>query len=408
MRKLHLQITIALRNIFRQRRRSVLTIVAISFSVFCIIVFQALKTGLHQKMVEGSLGLDHGTIQIHASGYEANVTKFQPLAAAGDIEKILKQAGLSRYSMRIKAPALILAGPRSSSIVISGIQPDQEKKITFIHQRLTAGNYVIPGTASLLIGRPLAESLKLNVGDKVSLMLQDVFGKAVVKKLVIGGLFETGIASFDQSRLYLPLSILQEILDVGDEVTEIAVAAAPAEAQRLASLLSNNLDKELYQVKSWQEMTPDLVQLIELNDATFKLLVIIVFFIVAMGIANTMNSVIFERFKEFGVMSAIGTTPFEIVSLVSLESFFLGVFSCFAGSIAALLVCTYLSTHGIDLTHFTSSNQYFAAGSVLKAFVLPKDILSANLVTLLTAIVAGLYPAIKASQLNPVDALNYT
>lgn len=408
MRKLHLQIAIALRNILRQRRRSILTIAAISFSVFCIIVFQALKQGLHQKMVEGSLGLDHGTIQIHASGYEANVTHFQPLPDHADIQKVLEQSGLSHYSLRIKAPALILAGHRSSSVLLSGILPEQEKKITFIHQRLKAGKYVTTGTPSLLVGETLAKSLKLNVGDKVSLMLQDIFGKPVVKKLVIGGLFETGIALFDQSRLYLPLSTLQELLDVGGEVTEIAVATAPADAHKQTVMLGKKLEQGLYQIKSWHEMAPDLVQLIELNDATFQLLVIIVFFIVAMGIANTMNSVIFERFHEFGTLAAIGSTPFEIVSLVSLESFFLGVFSCFAGSFAALTVCAYLKTHGIDLTHFTSANQYFAAGSVLKAFVLSKDIFLANLVTLLTTLLAGLYPAIKASRLNPVDALNYT
>jgi ABC-type lipoprotein release transport system permease subunit len=167
------------------------------------------------------------------------------------------------------------------------------------------------------------------------------------------------------------------------------------------------LGETKYQITAWQEMAPDLVQLMELNDATFKLLVLIIFIIVAMGIANTMNSVIFERFREFGTIAAIGSTPSEIVMLVSLESLFLGAFACITGTTIGLLVSLYLNIHGIDLTHFTSSNQYFAAGSVLQAFVLPEDIISANLITLFTAIIAGLYPAIKASLLNPVDALNY-
>jgi ABC-type lipoprotein release transport system permease subunit len=408
MRKLHLLIKIALRNIFRQPRRSSLTILAISFSVFCIIIFQALKVGLHQKMIDGSLSLDLGTIQIHTTGYEANFTQFQTLPQFNDLQQKLTENGLTSYSIRIKAPALILAGTRSSSILLSGILPDQEKNITLIHRRLTAGEYVTPGIDALLIGQKLAENLKLKVGDKVSLMLQNVYGQPVFKKMSIGGFYDTGLSSFDQSHLYLPLGTLQKLLEVDNEVTEIAVSTKTDNAKQIAERLSTDFGQGKYQITHWQEMAPDLVQLMELNDATFNLLVIIIFFIVAMGIANTMNSVIFERFREFGTIAAIGTTPSEIISLVSFESLFLGIFACITGTIAALLVCIYLYIYGIDLSHFTSSNQYFAAGSVLKAFVLPQDIISANLITLLAALLAGLYPAIKASMLNPVDALNYT
>jgi len=408
MRKFRLQATIALRNIFRQPRRSGLTILAISFSVFCIIVFQALKVGLHRKMIDGTLSLDLCTIQIHSAGYEANITRFQPLPDYQELLAHLTELGLSSYSLRIKAPALILAGPRSSSILLSGINPDQEQKITLIHQRLTGGQYITTGTDSLLMGRELAENLKLKIGDQVSLMLQNVFGQPVLKKVRIGGLYDTGLTSFDQSHLYLPLATLQDFLDVGDEITEIAILTEPEAAKSLSARITAGLAPEKYRITSWQESTPDLVQLMELNDATFRILVAIIFFIVAMGIANTMNSVIFERFREFGTIAAIGTTPAEIVSLVSMESCFLGVFACLAGTGLALLVCTYLHSHGIDLSHFTSSNQYFAAGSVLKAFVLVPDIISANLITLFTALLAGLYPAVKASRLNPVEALNYT
>jgi len=408
MRKLHLQITIALRNIFRQPRRSFLTIFAISFSVFCIIIFQALKVGLHQKMIDGSLGLDTGTIQIHASEYQTNAAGFKPLPELKNLQKTLAENGLAIHSsMRIKEPALIMAGNRSSSVLLSGIEAETEKRITFISSKLVAGDYVTPGTNSILIGRRLAQNLRLKIGDSVSLMLQDVNGQPVMKHLTVSGLYDTGLSSFDLRHLYLNLATLQDFLMVNNQVSEITLSTKPAEAERLAAQLTADLGKDKYQITSWQEITPDLVQLIELNDATFRLLVLIIFFIVAMGIANTMNSVIFERFREFGTIAAIGSTPAEIVMLVSLESLFLGIFACMAGTMISLLVSLYLNIHGIDLSHFTSSNQYFAAGSVLHAFVLPRDIVSANLITLITAIAAGLYPAIKASRLNPVDALNY-
>lgn len=239
-------------------------------------------------------------------------------------------------------------------------------------------------------------------------LLQDVFGQAVVKKIPISGLFATGLSSFDRSHIYLPLKTLQKFLAVEDEVTEIALWTNPEKAAAIATSLQADAKAGKFKVTPWQELTPDLVQLIDLNDATYKFLVLIIFFIVAMGIANTMNSVIFERFREFGTIAAIGTTPAEIVALVSLESLFLGLFACLTGTVTALLACGYLHVHGIDLSSFTSSNQYFAAGAILKAQVLGKDVVTANLTTLLTALFAGCYPAIKAALLNPVDALNYT
>lgn len=408
MHKIRLQTAIALRNIFRQPRRSALTVLAISFSVFCVIVFQALKVGMHQKMIDSALSLDLGTIQIHRAGYEANITLFQSLPEADTLRQTLTENGFTAYSPRIKAPALILAGQRSSSVLLSGIHPEQEQKVTLIHRRLTAGEYLPPGRESLLISQGLADNLKLRVGDDVSLMLQDVFGQPVVKKIRISGLYATGLSSFDMHHLYLPLPTLQNFLAAGSEVTEIALAADPGKAKRMAALLAEKTEPAKHQITPWQEMAPDIVQLMELNDATFKLLVVIIFFIAAMGIANTMNSVIFERFREFGTIAAIGTTPAEIVTMVSMESLFLGAFASAAGTGAALLVCAFLGVHGVDLSHFTSSNQYFTAGAVLRPAVLPGDIASANVITMFTALVAGLYPAIKASRLNPVDALNYT
>lgn len=408
MREFHLQTTIALRNIFRQPRRSGLTVLAISFSVFCVIVFQALKVGMHQKMIDSALSLDLGTMQIHRAGYEANVTLFQTLPEFDNLLKTLEVSGFTSYSPRVKAPALILAGQRSSSVLLSGILPEQEKNVTLIHRRLTAGGYLPAGRESLLIGRRLADNLKLRVGDDVSLMLQDVFGQPVVKKIKISGMYDTGLSSFDLNHLYLPLPTLQNYLAADNELTEIALATDTGKARHLAALLAEKAGPGKYQITPWQEMAPDIVQLMELNDATFKLLVVIIFFVAAMGIANTMNSVIFERFREFGVIAAIGTTPLQIVSLVSLESLFLGLFACATGTVAALLVCSYLGIHGVDLSQLTSSNQYFAAGAVLKPAVLPGDVASANMITIVTALLAGLYPAIKASLLNPVDALNYT
>ena len=403
MKMLLMYSRIGLRNIRRNVRRSLFTIVAVSFGLFCLIVFEALKVGLHHEMLHSTLNLDAAAIQVHAVGFEQNLAMLQPLPQPAEVEKQLAAAGITHFAARIKSPALVLAGKRSSSVLLAGVMPEQEKEVTFVADKITAGTYLAePGT--LLIGQVLADSLRVGLGDEVTLMVQSMFGRPAARKFTIGGMFRTELASFDRNHLYLDLTTAQHFLDADGVITEIAIRTPPAKAAAAAEILQRRLG-EAYQVRSWQQNLPDLEQLIELNDATMGLLVIIVFAIVAMGISNTMSTVIFERFREFGTLAAIGTPPRGIVALVVLESFFLGLLAAILGSLAGALACSLLASHGLDLSRFTSANQYFAAGHVLKAYLLPGDLLLAVAVTLATALLAGLYPAVKASRLEPVEAL---
>jgi len=395
---------IGLRNIRRNTRRSLFTIVAISFGLFSLIVFQALKVGLHKEMVSSTLGLDAGTVQIHAAGFAANMALIQPVTEKEKVRAALAGIGLTDFSERIKSPALVLAGRKSSSVMLTGVRPEQEEKITFIGRRVVSGNYLAEKDR-LLLGKSLSDSLGVKPGDEVLLMVQGMYGRPVTRKFIIGGLYETDLPSFDRSHAYLPLEAVQHFLGAEEVVSEIVLHSDPEQAQAQASSLRERLDSGIYQVITWRQAVPDLLQLIELNDATMRLLIVIVFAIVAMGITNTMSTVIFERFREFGILNALGAGPAGIVSLVILESFFLGAIATMLGSLAGIAACLYLQQYGIDLTRFISTNQYFAAGHVLRAYVTPGDLLNSVVITLATAIAAGIYPAWKAANMDPVKAL---
>ena len=405
MRLFLLYCTIALRNIRRHRRRSALTIGAVAFGIFCLVLFQALKQGLHAKMIASSLGLDLGVAQVHAAGYEPNMAVLHPIPAP---EKALAAlTSLDRpWAPRLKTPALILAGIRSSSVVLSGIDPAREPTVTFIRSRLTAGAYPSNEAPNLLIGDTLARTLDRAVGDTLDLLVQTSFGQTTTVRFVIGGIYRTGLASFDRSHVYLPITAVRRILETdANAVSEIAVGGPAKGARRLAADLASRLPDSEYQVRSFHELAPDLVQLMELNNATFALLVGIVFAIVALGIANTMTTVVFERFRELGTLAALGTTPAGIVGLIVTEAALLGLVAAALGTLAATAAGLYLSHVGVDLARFTSANQYFAAGTVLRAVLAWEDVAAANLIAVGTALAAGLYPAIRAARLDPVAAL---
>jgi ABC-type lipoprotein release transport system permease subunit len=205
--------------------------------------------------------------------------------------------------------------------------------------------------------------------------------------------------------VFLDLPTTQALFAAAGVVTAVAVRVAPEEEAELAAWLRERLPGDRYRVVPWQEVAPDVVQLIELNDGTMRLLVLIVFFIVALGIVNTMGMSVLERTTEFGVLAALGLRPGQVVMLVLLEALVLGAVAAAAGSLAGVALCTYLAGHGLDLTRLTSANPHFATSHVLKAELVAADLLLANLVGFATALLAGLLPAWRASRLAPAEAL---
>jgi len=406
MNLLLLTLRIAARNLWRNARRSFFTMAAIGFGLLCLLVFQGLKTGLHREMVTSTVGLDAGSLQVHARGYRSNLTVLRPLLSPHQVETALQDAGCRAFAPRLKASGLLMAGRQSSSILLSGVDPAREPEVTFIASRVTSGTYPSPGTG-VLIGQTLAGALKVGVGDELSLMAQNAFGRPVVRRFPVTGIYHTQLDSFDRTHVYLSLADLQDFLDAEGMVTEIAARFPLGQSAEKAAVLRQVLAGGDYAVSTWRQIAPDVVQLVELNDATMTLLIVIVFAIVALGIINTMSMVVYERFRELGILAAIGTPPERLVAMIVLESGCLGAAAAIVGTLLGAAACSWLATHGVDLTAFTSHNQYFATSHVLKAHLLVRDLVAANLITVGTSLVGGLYPAWKASRLEPVRAVRH-
>ncbi|MBA3016427.1 MAG: ABC transporter permease [Proteobacteria bacterium] len=404
MKALTITILLAFRNLTRNRRRSALTIAAIAFALACLLVFGALKKGLHQTMVATTTNTDIGVIQIHGQGYAPTLVNLTPLPNPDEVTQTLRTLKINSFARRLKANGLILAGAKSAAVVIHGVIPEEERTVTVVHERMVMGSPPA-GPLEAMVGQALATSFGLGINDQLTIMTQDVFGTPKSRTLTITGIYQTGVAAFDQGHIFLPLTSLQSLLDAAEMISEIAIALPAEPLSALVSRLRQQLDSR-YQVSSWEDIAPDVTQLIALNDSTMQILIAIVFLIVAMGIVNTMTTVTFERFREFGTIAALGATPSGIIALVTAEALALGVIASFTGTIIGLALCLYLANHGIDLTTLTSNNQYFSNNHVLKAALDWHTVASTNGFTLTTSLVAGLYPAWLAARQNPAQALS--
>ena len=405
MKGFAITLTLAFRNLARNRRRSLLTIAAIAFALACLLVFDALKNGLHQKMVSTATVTDIGSLQIHGLGYGANLISLTDLPAPEKVAATLTTMGINHFARRLKASALILAGPKSSAVVLHGVMNEEERQVTIVQEQIVKGG-AADGDREVMVGQGLALAFGLGIGDGLTVMAQDLFGSTVTRRFTVCGIFQTGVVAFDQCHLFMTLKALQDFLDAAGLISEIAVSLPSAVQAAIAERLRQGLGGD-YQVKTWEEIAPDVTQLIALNDTTMAILVAIVFLLVAMGIANTMTTITFERFREFGTIAALGATPFGIMGLVTAEALALGLTASLIGSALGLCLCLYLAAYGIDLTAFTSTNQYFSNNHILKAALDWRQVLLTNGFTLLTATMAGIPPAWSAARQNPAQAISH-
>lgn len=395
---------LAIRNIWRAPRRTLLTMAAIAFGLYCLIVFQALKAGLHREMVASAVELDVTSLQILPAGRGDGLTRLRPLADPALVLARLAERPEAAASPRLRAPGLVTSPAGSAAVLVTGVDPAAEARVTIVAGRVTGGSYLPPG-GGVLLGEALAENLSVKVGDEVTVVVQTLFGQPASRRLPVSGLYRTALASFDRAHVFLDLAAARRLLGADEVTTALAVQVPPGSEGEVVNWLRERLPADRYRVVPWQELAPDVTQLIELNDGTMTLLALIFFIIVALGIVNTMGMSVMERTTEFGVLAAIGIRPGQIILLVIGEALALGVLSAFIASLAGIATCGYLGVHGIDLTHLTSANQHFANSHVLKSHLVAGDVVLANLVGLVTALTAGLVPAWRASRLAPAEAL---
>ena len=405
MKGIAITILLAFRNLTRNRRRSLLTIAAIAFALVCLLVFNALKEGLHQTMMSTAIATDVGAIQIHAQGFTANLASLTPLPDPERASTTLTALGLTNFARRLKGNGLILAGPKSAAVLLHGVTAAEERRVTVVHERMVAGK-APEGEREIMLGESLALGLGLTVNEPITIMAQDLFGAPVTRRFTVSGIFRTGVVAFDQGHLFMTLAGLQSFLDARGMISEISVSTPLTGHGAAADLLRRRLGQG-YQVKTWEELLPDVTELIALNETTMSILIAIVFLMVAMGIVNTMTTITFERFREFGTIAALGGTPAGIMGLVTAEALALGLTASLVGSAIGLGLSLYLARHGIDLTTLTSNNQYFSNNHILKAVLDWREVLATNGFTLLTSLVAGLYPAWVAGRQNPAQALTH-
>jgi len=400
---------LAFRNLWRNRRRTLLTLSAMVVSAALLILSLGVFSGMIDDMLRTTTRLYHGHLVLATPAYHAHRDLHAVLAeTAADQAALAGIDGLLGSTPRLRAFGLLSAAASSQPVEILGVDPAREPLVTNLHQQLVAGRYLRPGEAgAVVIGSVLAKKLGAAVGSEVVVVTQAADGSIGNDLLTVCGIFTTGDSRHDGRLAVTPLPWLQQLLVLDGRIHEVTLAIAePLEAFAAADRLNAELPAGI-EARDWGDLLPEMREVIASFDVSRMIVVGILYFATALGILNTCFMSVMERTREFGLLLAAGMRPWGIRRLVLLETLFLGLLGSALGLLGGLLLTWYMQAVGIDLSGTITPITY--AGSTIlprlrAVFDLANFLVPAGMLIVI-ALLAGFLPANRAARLDPVAAL---
>jgi ABC-type lipoprotein release transport system permease subunit len=408
MRRLAALTPLAWRNLWRNPRRTWITLVVVAIGVWSILTFDVLVKAVADSSREASLRLLTGHGQIHATGYLDDPGLAHSMAApSGPLLAALNSPPVTGWAPRVRVPAVIQSEYRTRSITLLGVSPAAERKVSDIPTQVVAGRYLVgDADAGVYIGQDLAEKLKTRLGKRVIIMAQAGDGHLAEASFTIVGLYGGTTATQDEF-VFTGLSSAQGLLGIGDKLSEISFSGPPD--AKLADVMAGvkHAAPQGLDVRSWLELSPLAATIESFSQGFTVVWLLIMFVLMAIGIVNTQLMAVFERTKEFGLLQALGMRPGLIVLQVTIESAFLIGLGVLAG-VVLMLICLAPLSGGVDLGAFAQGMSMAGMGNVLHPKLNPVDAAIFSTVVWLLGVGAALWPARMAARALPVVAMAET
>lgn len=404
---------IAFRNVERNRRRSMLNIIALVIGLTMLISASGLMRGLSSSAYSNMMAMDTAQVQIENRSYRADARRLPLDYDIGNpaplVERVAMIPGVAAVSTRIDA-AFELTNGREGVRVSARAVDAAEARVTDVATRLVAGTYFKPGEPGLIVGKDLAEKLGLSVGDQAFFTGLDKHSVRNLGSATITGIFSFGYPILDGSLVYIDMAQAQGFLDMPDAVTRLVVKGEyPEDSATLTSRIAAELaDRSDLVVYEWKTFAETLVSSIESRLAILRFMITILFVLIAIGILNTMSMSVQERFREIGTLRAVGMRSRKLMAMFLIEGSWLGIGGILISCIPAGLIALALGVGGIDMASALPKDVPIPFGSRLYSSYALGDVLAAWLVALLAAILGSILPARRAAKLPITQCLGNT
>jgi len=411
MKTMAILMKLAWRNLWRNVRRTLITMAAIGLGLALAMVSIGLGDGGHEQMIESGVRMGAGHITVQPRGYQKNPSNEKTITNETPVLRALKDIPQVReVSLRIVGRGLISSAANSSGIAFRGVDPTQEGDKSLLAPHVISGDYLSVGDArGILIGEKLAQKLRVSVGKRVVLMGQDASKEVSSSLFRVKGIYKTGVSDLDRYFCVISLEGARHFLGLEQGITQVAIyLGSQFEVEKVLSLLRSRLGFLPIEVLPWQEVMPDLLRFVQLDDAGNYLFLGIILVIVALGILNTILMSVLERTREFGMMLALGLSPCFLFFTIMFETTILALMSMVFGGGLGFGGHHYFATVGLNLTGLTAERLTLAGtiiSPILYSHLRPMRVVGLLIIVFLVTLVTGLYPAVKASRLSPVKAI---
>jgi len=406
---MNIVLRLAWRNLWRHSRRTWLTIGAMVFSNTLLVFMISLQFGVYGLMINNTLQVFSGHMQIQAPGYKDDqkmrqvVPGVQPLAS-----RLRDQLDSETIAARGWAFGLASSEERSYGIGIYGVEPGFEQLVSNIPGLIEQGRYLEDDNAmEIVIGTMLARNLRVGVGDELTLLGSGLDGSFAAAVVVVAGIFDSGVKEIDRNIAEMPLGAFQEVFymnGAGHQVVITAPDLDQAEALQAQVEAALSPDDKLV-VHGWDVLQPGVKQAIQADMSSAFFMYGILVILVAFSVLNTQLMSVLERTHEFGITMALGLKPGRLGRLVMLETAMMGFIGLILGAIAGALFTTWFTVNGFSypgmeemVANFNLPGRVYPRATLLTMFAGP-------MVVFLFTLVAAVYPALRLHKLHPVEAM---
>ncbi len=400
---------IALRNLFRQRRRSVLTALTMAGGFLLCSFSLGVSEGTYNSLIEMFTRDRVGHVQVHVKGYLDRPSLYDTIDDPSRVaERISTLPEVEAWAPRVYSPALAAVGKKTAGAQVMGVEPALEGRATRLRGKVTAGAFLSDSESrEVMLGNGLAEVLRAEVGDEVVLIGQAADGSIANDLFQVVGVIGTRDDARERVMCYMHLATAQAFLSLGDRVHELAVVLNDqSEARASAIRMREAIWDSSLDISPWQVVEASFYQAMKADIEGMWISLAIIMLIVGIGVLETVLMTILERTREFGVLRALGTRPATVFKLIVLETAFLSCFSIMLGAVASLVCNSLLAEYGIEYpTPIEYGGFMFdrMVGQVsLRVFWIPA------VLTFGTAVFVSIFPGIRAARVVPVVAMRHT
>ena len=400
---------IAWRSIWRSKVRSSVVIFAIASGLLGGLFSSAWMNGMANQRVQNTFDYETGHIQIHNPEYVENLDVKKTIENSNAKEKVIADLPeVASVTQRLRATGMAATANKNLGVNIIGVDRASEMNVFSLSKKIDTASgafFEKEKKNAIVVSKALANELQARMNSKIVLTFQDYNGEITGAAFKIVGLFKTDNTPWDKLHVFVLNRDLRKVLEVPENKThEIVIRLNDFEqANSVSALLQKDFTED--KVEDWAEISPYLRLMSGYMDMMMGLFMIIILGALGFGIVNTMLMVVLERTKELGMLMAIGMTRRRVFLMIMYETIFLAMIGAVVGEILSMICIYYFGKNGIDLSNYAEGMEAVGYSAMTYPMLEPYRYLQITLLVVITALLASIYPAIKALKLHPAEAI---